>query len=60
MEEKKMSITIPDGCFMGNCCFCKYADWEDTNEKGYPYCRGLFGGYNEPINRYYCIGYIKK
>ncbi|MBR2528058.1 MAG: hypothetical protein IKE58_06295 [Blautia sp.] len=60
MEEQKMTILIPEGCFMGNCTDCRYANWNDTNSQGYPHCDGNYGGYNNPRNRNGCFHYVKK
>ena len=58
-EEMKstQTIEIPEGTFEGNCSDCVYADWNDTDRYGRVYCRGSYGGYNNPSDRNGCFYY---
>lgn len=46
--EKNIEIKILEGAFKGNCYDCRYADWSDKDDRGRVYCRGGYGGYNNP------------
>ncbi len=61
-EEMKNTqiIEIPEGTFEGNCSDCVYADWNDTDRYGRVYCRGSYGGYNNPSDRNGCFIINKK
>lgn len=58
-EEMKRTqvVEIPEGTFEGNCSDCVYADWNDTDRYGRVYCRGSYGGYNNPSDRNGCFYY---
>ena len=58
-EEMKRTqvVEIPEGTFEGNCSDCVYADWNDTDRYGRVYCRGSYGGYNNPSDRNGCFHY---
>lgn len=55
--ERMKEIKIPQGCFHGNCSDCVYADWNDKDQYGRVYCRGGYGGYNNPSDRNGCFHY---
>ncbi len=59
MKYDQLVIEIPEGCFEGNCCDCRYADWSDKDSYGRVYCQGPYGGYNKPSDRNGCFHYIK-
>ena len=51
-EEMKRTQVVE-----GNCSDCVYADWNDTDRYGRVYCRGSYGGYNNPSDRNGCFYY---
>lgn len=59
MQKEKLKVEIPEGCFNGNCCDCRYADWSDRDSQGRVYCNGGYGGYNNPSDRNGCF-YFKE
>lgn len=56
-STQTITIEIPEGTFEGNCSDCVYADWNDTDRYGRVYCRGSYGGYNNPSDRNGCFHY---
>lgn len=59
MYGKNVEIRIPKGAFEGNCYDCRYTDWNDKDSYGRVYCRGAYGGYNNPNDRNGCFHYKK-
>lgn len=59
LQEKELEIRIPEGCFEGNCYDCRYADWNDKDKYGRVYCRGGYGGYNNPNDRNGCFHFVQ-
>jgi len=55
VQKNECNICIPEGCFEGNCYDCRYADWNDKDSYGRVYCRGGYGGYNNPSDRNGCF-----
>lgn len=53
-------ITIPKGCFEGNCTDCLYANFFDRDNYGRIKCDGRYGGYNKPEDRNGCFHYKRK
>ncbi len=58
--KELVKVVLPEGCFMGNCSTCYYADRYDTKEDGRVKCNGDYGGYNYPKNRNGCNYYVKE
>lgn len=58
-EQKMVQITIPEGCFEGDCSDCIYANLRDRDDRGRIYCEnGL--GYVFVKDRSGCFRYEKK
>ena len=51
-----LTIEIPQGCFEGNCCDCKFTEWHDRDSYDRVYCAKGYG-YNHPSDRNGCFGY---
>ena len=59
MERNEMMVQLPEGCFMGNCVDCRYADWSEERD-GMIWCTApmvLNGGWVKPSSRYGCSYY---
>ena len=57
--KELVKVVLPEGCFMGNCATCYFADRYDTKEDGRVKCNNKnYGGYNYPKDRNGCIHYV--
>ena len=55
--KELVKVVLPEGCFMGNCSSCVYANWHDKDKYGRVYCEGRYGGYNYAHDRNGCFYY---
>lgn len=59
-EQKVLSITIPEGCFEGNCYGCFYAKKKSIDSEGKIFCKGEPGGHNFPYEKDGCQYYVSR